>query len=174
MNFIHEMLFLRCKWAKAEQATDIMSSMQCTPFLSAWPTSAPEIEALRSLLPILFCYFIAPATALETGGGKEGSQVHEVHTVHTSSPLTTSAFSLHNWTSESTEQCFVLYISLIIMADPLNCSNRSELWMWMLTGFWPVMFSVFSLNGTLCSCFSVHLAYLYSCWCKKNGSVFKF
>lgn len=66
MNFIHEEHFLRCEWA-----TDIMSSMQCSPFLSAWPTSAPEIAALRSLLPILFCYFTAPAAALQTGGGEE-------------------------------------------------------------------------------------------------------
>lgn len=77
MNFKHGEDFLRCKCARAEQATDIMSSMQCSPFLSAWPTSAPEIAALRSLLPIPFCYFIAPATALKTGGGKEGSAALE-------------------------------------------------------------------------------------------------
>lgn len=66
--------FLRCMQASAEQATDIMSSMRCSPFLSAWPTSAPEIAALRSLLPILFCYFTAPATTLKTGGGKMGDR----------------------------------------------------------------------------------------------------
>lgn len=77
MNFKHGDDFLRCKCARAEQATDIMSSMQCSPFLSVWPTSAPEIAALRSLLPIPFCYFIAPATALKTGGGKEGSAALE-------------------------------------------------------------------------------------------------
>lgn len=77
MSFKHEEDFLRCKWARAKKATDIMSSMQCSPFLSAWPTSAPEIAALRSLLPILFCYFIAPATALKPGGGKDESVAQE-------------------------------------------------------------------------------------------------
>lgn len=118
MNFIHEEQFLRCKWAKAEQATDIMSSMQCSPFLSAWPTSAPEIEALRSLLPILFCYFIAPATALETGGEKEESMAQERGAQGSHEPfLYCFSSSTYNWTSESTEQSFVW---TVIMTDSLR------------------------------------------------------
>lgn len=57
------------KWAR--EATNTISSMHCSQFLSAWPTSAPEIAALRSLLPMLFCYLISPATTLETGARKE-------------------------------------------------------------------------------------------------------
>lgn len=122
--------FLRCKPARPEQATDIISSMQCSPFLSAWPTSAPEIAALRSLLQILFCYFIAPATTLQTGGEKGGDYGKWVRCWRFTwvLPRTGSAFSSNTWTSESPEQHFVG--TVIIMMDGWcinsNCNGTSS------------------------------------------------
>lgn len=131
MKFIHEDHFLRCKCA-----TDITSSMQCSRFFSMWPTSAPEIAVLRSLLPILFFYFIAPATALQTGG-KEDSMAQEWG-AGGSHELSIYWFcflitSLNFWKHRAVlcENCHHdghsrLQFPLIIMAFPVNYSNWSE------------------------------------------------
>ena len=137
ISYIEE-LFLRCKWARAEQATDIMSSMQCSPFLSAWPTSAPEIAALRSLLPILFCYFTAPATATardrrrkrgERGTGARCTRfTRALPLLPPLSPQTTELLRAQSsalWELSLWRTACVNNF-LIMMAYPVNCSNWSE------------------------------------------------
>lgn len=164
MSFKHELVFLRCNRWRSEQATDITSSMQCSPFLSAWPTSAPEIAALWSLLTILFCYFIAPATALETGGGKEESVAQERRA--SSSPL------LPRRTSELLRtQSGALRV--LVMDKPGSIISSSD---------WPIQWSVrrwtsirrvatcsfFKTFKTFFKMLKCSAAIFYSCWRQKN------
>lgn len=154
-------------WAVSNRYVPI-SSMQCSLFLSAWPTSAPEIAALRSLLPILFCYFIAPATMLQDKEERRAWWRSRVQDVHMGTPFVWPVSSSLNWVrgrSESTGQSLE---RTVIVHDRIYINNFPSGWHTQKTARtkWPLAFKCTSnfqhllSNGTSCS--SKHIPIFFS------------